>query len=320
MSGERSDPELPSPSPRPARMLAVTALWGACFLAIRWGLRDAPPLWYGALRGVVAGAALLGLALIQRRPAPRGWRQWRDICLLGLANVTLAFGAMFVAANGLATGTAAVLVNAQPILILFPASLLYGERVSRRTAIASLVGLGGLALIAGPGGGGRGAFVSILSAVGITAGTLLARRLRDMDLMMATAWHFLLGGAALALVAAVVEQPGAIEWTPGFVIVVLALGVVGTALPFLLWFEETLRAPLGRVAAWTLLVPLFSLAFGAAFLGERPDGSVLPGIVVVLVSLLFLLRASAPSPARGSESAGRHRAGGAARQVGGDSG
>jgi len=211
------------------------------------------------------------------------------VAVLGLANVTLAFGAMLIAANGLATGTAAVLVNAQPILILIPASLLYGERMSRRAALASVAGLVGLALISRPGGGGRGALVSILAAVGITAGTLLARRLGDMDLMVATAWHFLIGGAALALLAAVVERPAAIEWTPGFVVVTLALGVAGTALPFLLWFEETRRAPLGRLAAWTFLVPLFSLAFGAVLLGERPAGSVLVGLVVVLVSFLFLL-------------------------------
>jgi drug/metabolite transporter (DMT)-like permease len=277
-------------------MLVISALWGACFLAIRWGLRYAPPLWYGALRGLVAGVFLLGIALIRKRPAPRGWRQWRDVSLLGIANVTIAFGAMFVAAKGLATGTAAVLANAQPLLILVPAFLLYGERVSRRAAFAAVAGFAGMAVIAGPGGGGRGALASILAGTGITAGTLLARRLRGVDILAATGWSFLIGGATLALIAALVEGRPSIEWTTRFTVVVLALGLAGTAWPFLLWFEEALRAPLGRLAAWTFLVPLFSLAFGAVFLGERPAGSALVGLVVVLVSLVFLLRPSASDP------------------------
>lgn len=48
--------------PRPARMLWVTAAWGACFIVIRWGLRDAPVLWFAALRSLGAGGALLVLA------------------------------------------------------------------------------------------------------------------------------------------------------------------------------------------------------------------------------------------------------------------
>jgi len=100
--------------PKPSRMLWITAALGACFLAIEWGLRDAPLLWYAALRALVAGGALLALAGVQHRPAPTGGRAWGLITVLGLVNVTVAFAAMFAGVAGLATGTAAVLANAQP--------------------------------------------------------------------------------------------------------------------------------------------------------------------------------------------------------------
>jgi EamA-like transporter family len=45
---------------------------------------------------------------------------------------------------------AAVLANAQPMLILLPAWWLYGERLSWRTAVALVIGFAGLLLVALP--------------------------------------------------------------------------------------------------------------------------------------------------------------------------
>jgi drug/metabolite transporter (DMT)-like permease len=112
-------------------MIGITVALGGCFLAIRWGLRDASPLWFAALRAGVAAAALVAVAAVQRRPLPRSLREWGEIALLGLVNVSLVFAAMFLGVAGLATGTAAVLSNAQPLLILLPAWFLYGEKPSR---------------------------------------------------------------------------------------------------------------------------------------------------------------------------------------------
>jgi len=196
-------------------MLWVTAAWGACFVAIQWGLRDAPVLWFAALRALVAGVALLAVAGVQHRPAPTGKRSWALISMLGLVNVTVGFAAMFGRVAGLSTGTAAVLANAQPLLILLPAWWLYGEAVSRRTTGALVVGFAGVMLVAVPGGGGSGAMLSLLAAVAITGGTLLSRRLGGLDVIAATGWHFVIGGAVLALVAAVVEGTPVIAWTPG---------------------------------------------------------------------------------------------------------
>jgi hypothetical protein len=48
-------------------MLWITAALGGCFLGIQWGLRDAPLLWFAALRALLGGAALAIVALWQRR-------------------------------------------------------------------------------------------------------------------------------------------------------------------------------------------------------------------------------------------------------------
>jgi probable blue pigment (indigoidine) exporter len=270
-------------------MLWITAAWGACFVAIRWGLRDAPALWFATLRAVVAGVVLVAWGTLRRRPQPRGWPAWRLIGVLGVANATVAFGAMFAGVARAETGVAAVLANAQPLLILLPAWWLYGERVASRTVVAMSAGFGGLVIVAGPGGGGRGAWLSVLAAVGITSGTLLARRFGSLDVVMVSGWHFLIGGILLGVVAAATEGEPTIAWTPRFLAALGFLALIGTAAAFVAWFDEIQHSPLGPL--------VFGVGFGAVLLGERPGPWTLTGLGLVLSSLWFVLWRPRTDPA-----------------------
>src|SRR3546814_14740227 len=86
-----------------------------------------------------------------------------------------------------------------------------------------LLGFLGLLMVALPGGGGTGAWLSVLAALAITGGTLLSRQLTGVDIVQATGWHFLVGGVVLAVVASGVEGLPAIGWTPRFVLVLAFL-------------------------------------------------------------------------------------------------
>ncbi|WP_448061238.1 DMT family transporter [Cellulomonas hominis] len=280
----------PLRSPRPARMLWITAAWGACFIAIEWGLRDAPVLWFAASRALVAGVALLLLAAGQRRPQPSGAGQWLLLTVLGLVNVTLSFAAMFGGVAGLATGTASVLANAQPLLILLPAWWLYGEVISMRTAGALAIGFAGLVVVAVPGGGGSGAGLSVLAAVAVTAGTLLSRRLAGMDVVTATGWHLVIGGVALVGLAAATEGAPVISWTPRFVASLAFLALVGTAATTVAWFTEAARTRLDTLTAWVFLTPVVGIVLSVVLLGERPGGWTAAGLAAVLAAMWIVLR------------------------------
>src|SRR5665647_55034 len=198
------------------------------------------------------------------------------------------------ACPGLATGTAAVLSNAQPLLILLPAWWLYGEVVSPRTAGALVGGFTGLVLVAVPGGGGSGAALSLLSAVAITGGTLLAGRLGGLDVIVATGWHLIIGGAALAVLAATVEGVPVIAWTPRFAAVLAFLALVATAATTVFWFIEARRSRLDILTTWTYLTPVFGIVLSAVVLGERPAGWTAAGLVAVLVAMWVVVRPARP--------------------------
>lgn len=288
--------------PRPLKMVWITATWGACFVAIVWGLRDAPLLWFAALRALTAGGALLAVAAARHRPLAPRRRAWGLTGVLGLVNVTIAFAAMFGGVAGLATGTAAVLANAQPLLILLPARWLYGEALSWRTTVALVVGFAGLLVVALPGGGGSGALLSLLAAAAVTAGTLLSRRLEAVDLLSASAWHLLIGGTALAVTAAIVEGAPVIDWTPRFIGALVFLSLAGTAATTVAWFTEAQRSRMDVLVTWTFLTPVFGIAFAAAALDERPNEWTALGLAAVLASMWMALRSGSKSRSKDQRS------------------
>lgn len=271
----------PGTRPRTIRMVWVTFAWGSCFVVIGWGLRYAPVLWFAALRALVAGAAVVALAARQHRRLPRSVRTWAWIGVYGVVDVAAVLGAMFAGAAGGSKGSAAVLSNAQPLLILLPAWWLYGERPTRGTAGALVLGLAGLAVVASADGSGSG----VAAAVAATGGTLLARRMAGIEVLVATGWHLLVGGAALVLVASALEGTPGIAWTSGFVGALLFLGLVGTAATSVAWLTEARRARLDQLTAWTLAVPAVGLVLATALLGERPSVRTVVGLLVVLVAL-----------------------------------
>ena len=280
---------------RPGRMLVIALAWGSCFALVMWGMLDAPVLWFAALRALVAGAALLVATLITGRHSrvfPRGPAAWGLIGVLAATNVTVAFAAMFASVTGVTTGVAAVLSNSTPLLVALPAWWLFGERPRFAEIAGVALGFGGLLLVAVPSGGGRGAGLALTAALGIGAGALLARRSAGVNLLALGAGQFLLGGVALAAVAALVEGPPTISWSARFIAVLAVLALVATALPYLLWFTELRRASITSVTAWTLLVPVVGVALGVVLLGERLTFAEGIGDAIVVAALALVAYAN----------------------------
>ena len=124
----------------------------------------------------------------------------------------------------------------------------------------------------------------------MTAGTLLARRLGPIDVVVATGWHLLIGGIVLAGAAGAIEGALAIAWTPRFIGSLSFLAVVGTAATTVAWFTEARRSRMDDLTAWTFLTPVFGILLSLVLLGERPRSWTLAGLLVVLVSLRLATR------------------------------
>ena len=247
----------------------VMFLWALCFPLISAGLSTAPPLYFAALRSLVAGTGLLVLAFALRRPVPQDSRIWLGLLGVGLGSVTLGFSGMFLAGGIVSPGLATVLANSQPLMAAGLAYFILRERLERHRWIGLLIGFTGIVLIASTGFSSSaglsplGVGYILLGAVGVAGGNVLLKRLAGhVDLWMATGWMFILGGIPLLLAALTLESLAQIEWGLRFVILLLTLSLLGTALVFLLWFSLLHRGELNRLNAFTFLTPIVLTLIG----------------------------------------------------------
>ena len=63
---------------------------------------------------------------------------------------------------------------------------------------------------------------------------------------------------------------------------IVALGALGSALAYVLYFALIVRAGASRAILVTYLVPAFALVYGAVFLDEDVTASAIAGLVLIL--------------------------------------
>jgi drug/metabolite transporter (DMT)-like permease len=288
-------------------LLAVIVLAAVCYVGIKIGLADAPPLVFGGLRALIAGVVLLAIGASLRAPWRPARRDAWPLALLALTATTATYGAMFASPTQMGAGLASVLGNVQPLLVLVLGALVLRERLTRGKGLALAAGLVGVGLILYPAitasVGGRGSAVGASLALGASAGaavgSVVVKRIRARPGLVAlTGWQLVIGSVPLLITAAL--QPGglAIRWTPTFTLVLLFLALLGTALPTTLWFWLLQDEDAGRLSMFLFLIPVLGLGLGAVAFGERIGVLEGTGVLVIVLGLAAVSREAWRGPPR----------------------
>lgn len=286
-------------------IVIVMFLWAVCFPLIVVGSAYAPHLTFATLRAFIAGAALVAVGLALGRPWPRGTRVWFSLVGIGLGATSLGFLGMFMASEFVSPGIATVLANTQPLMAAALAAVVLGERLGLLGQAGLALGFAGIVLISVPqlqtptaDMFGLGIAYILLAAIGITVSNVLIRALADrVDLLMAMGLQMLIGGFPLMLGAALFEDPLSVTVSPRFLLILLAISLLGTSVAYWLWSEILRTTELSRANAFAFLVPGFGLAMGAAFFGETIGLLAGIGILGTLTGIALMNSdRSTPSP------------------------
>lgn len=256
---------------------------------------EASPLTVGASRIAVGALLLLAVAWLMARRAPaRDGGPWPRVPLLlgglGVAGYQLCFFAA-VDTTGVAVGTV-VALGSGPAFAGAGAWLVGRERPTRPWVVATLLASVGVALIALAGSGAEVSAGGVALALGAGASyatyTLTSKRLLDhghgVEPVMARQFAL---GAVLLLPVLLLGDLGWLATGDGVAMAVF-LGLVPTAIAYLLFARGLRHLPAGEVATLTLAEPVTATVFGAAVLGERPGGLAVAGIVLILAGLAAL--------------------------------
>lgn len=281
---------------RPATALGVGSMlaWGAAYVPSAWLVETWPPILAAGARLALGGVLLLGLLVAMGRPLrPRVGAM--AVAWLALTQTVLFYGAVFWGISQDGAGLPAVLANTDPLFVAVLAALFLGEHLSGRQWLGLLVGLVGAAVVVWDGplwppALSPSALIVVGGALAWSVGTVVAARGvrgRAEPLALA-AWQMLAGGAVLVLGGLVGE--GAPEaTTPRELGLILLLAVVGSAVPFAMFYMALQRAPAAEVSAWFFLVPVVGVLMAWPLLGETPSARLVAGMVGVSGGLWLVL-------------------------------
>jgi len=275
-----------------AALVAISAIWGTTFLAIRVAVETIPTLYLTGLRFTSAGVILLAIAALRGQPMPRRTSQWGHEAVTGILLFSIANGAVVWAEHYIASSLAALLAATLPLwMALLERFGKSSKHFTSRPIAGLIVGFCGVAAVVSPAlaapkaetGLILGVLAMQLYTVTWNLGTLRAKyRPSGLPSTVAPALQMLLGGA-LTLVAGAVTTPW--QWSyltlrSGLALAYLSL--FGSVIAFSAYHYALLVVSPGRLTLFAYAQPAVAAIAGALVLQEPITIPMFVGMLLIL--------------------------------------
>jgi drug/metabolite transporter (DMT)-like permease len=302
-----SDAEGRHPLAGAALVVVAAALW-ATFgpLARLLYAQGFTPLELASIRTWIALAGATAFALITQVSLRIPIRAVPFFIIYGVISFGAFEAVLLLCLERVSVPVAISLLYTSPVFVLGLARVLLGERVPASRRVAVPISLVGVVLVTGAAGAlfmGQATIPFAGLAFGLTSGflyalfTVLGRiAIGHAPPVTSLFWCFLFAAIALALIVEpvrpVLRQPAALPQ-------LLALGLVTTLLPYMLFLRALRLMSAGAASLLACTEPLFAAAFAAVLLGERVSLLQGAGMMCIVGAALIVARPVArPRPVR----------------------
>jgi drug/metabolite transporter (DMT)-like permease len=276
-----------------AALAGTVVLWASAFPASRVAVDGLGVAALSFLRLAIAALALALVAPLAHVRLPHR----RDLPLIALCGgtgmtgyqVLLNWGEVHVQA-----GTASLLISIAPVFSILLGGIFLDERLTRRIVLGSAVAIAGAAVIClAAGSSGFTSASLIVLAAALVQGTYhaaskpLLRRYSGLE----TATYAMIAGTIFALPLALFSWHPIVHASGSSLICAVYLGLLPSALGFVIWAYAVARLPLAAATGALYLVPPVALAVSFVWLGERPGLVELLGGAVSVLGVMVITRA-----------------------------
>jgi drug/metabolite transporter (DMT)-like permease len=296
-----------------ANLWTVYLVWGSTYLAIRVTVQTVPPFLSAGIRFVVAGALLAAyLAVRGRLHIGKLTREQVVACaVVGALLLLGGNGLITMAEQTVPAGFAALLVASMPLWVVV-LRIADGQRVSRTTIAAVLVGFVGVAILVLPKAGGGLATLGaplllMVAAVSWAIGSFSSQRLPlPRDPLVSTSLQMFLGGVFLTVGGLILGEAGRLDLasiSAASAVSLLYLIVFGSLIGFSAYTWLLHHAPVSTVTTYAYINPIVAVLLGWAILAEEITVAIDVGALVILASVALVVRQEslARPPAPGPE-------------------
>jgi drug/metabolite transporter (DMT)-like permease len=286
-----------------AALAALTLVWGFNWVVMKAALAHADALVFNVERTWLAVAVLFAaLALRRGRMLPHSWRA---VVVTGTFQTAVNFGATMLAVATGGAGRASVLVFTMPFWTLLIAWLVLRERIRGLQIPAIACAFAGLVVVIEPWawqGDITPKLWAVLSGFGWAAGTVALKyyqRDRGFDMLSFIAWQMAFGALPLTVLPWFFAV-SATQWSVAEVALLLYVGIISSALGFLVWMGVLRWLPAGTASLNIFAIPVIALLSSMAIFGERLAANEWTGIALIGAGLALIAAEALTSSRRGA--------------------
>jgi drug/metabolite transporter (DMT)-like permease len=262
-------------------------LWATGFIGARYAMPWAEPFTFLAARFTLASALFAGLIAMlgSRRLTTAG--ALHAACAGVLMHGIYLGGVFWAIHRGMPAGLSALIVGLQPLITAVLAGKLLGEDILPRHWAGLATGLAGVVIVLWPKLGALGSGItaqtlaaSLVSVVGMSAGTIWQKRFASGGgLVAATFWQYVGGAAVMAFASLAFETQtvtinGELVFAMIWLVLVLSVGAI-----FLLMLMIR-DGEMSKVASLFYLVPAVTAVMAWALFGEKLSLVQIAGMAV----------------------------------------
>lgn len=275
-------------------LLSLSAIWGVSFALIEIGVAHVSVFTMVWLRVGIAGLSLLLYLYLTGQRLPLSWRFWSAAIIMGILNHIIPFSLIAWGQLSITAGLAAILnANTAFAGVIMAALFVANEPLRRYRLIGVIIGMAGVVFVIGPDTL-QELTIGSLSQLAVIAATFSYALAGVWGKLRLSAYPPLHLACATTLCAAICLSP-LLYFDPQFKIpaslplefiaAMLALGVVGTAFAYGLFYRILALAGAGNLSLVTIIVPVFAVIIDGLFLDRWIGAEAIAGFIIVAVGL-----------------------------------
>lgn len=263
---------------------AMCLIWGIPYLLIKVAVRHLAPADLVFGRTAIGTVLLLPIALARGQVRPL-LAKWRPLLLYSLVEIAIAWLLLSDAETRISSSLSGLLVAAVPLVgVVIVRVSKTQDRLTGTRLVGLLMGLAGVAAVLGFDLGHITLAAVLEMGVVVCCYALgpqiLARRLADLPSLGVVSCSLAICAVLYAPVA-ILQRPA--HWPPASVVwAVIALGVICTAIAFLVFFALIAEVGAVRATVITYINPAVAVALGVTLLHEPFTLGVAFGFALVL--------------------------------------
>jgi drug/metabolite transporter (DMT)-like permease len=267
--------------------------WGSSYLFIKIGVdHGLEPFTLIMFRLLIGFCLLATVVAVARQPLPREPRMYGHLFVMGAINIAIPFSLITFAENipSIDSSLASVINSAVPLFVIVIAAIfLPGEMITVNRLVGLLVGFVGVAILVGldltdlGSANAVGELALIGATISYAIGNVYAKRyVHGLRPMVPALMQVFFGLVITATLAFATEHPLDVAWTPESLVSVFWLGLLGSGLAYLAYFQTLQRWGATRTSLVAYLLPIWGIGLGALVLSEPITPNMIVGAALII--------------------------------------